>query len=123
LHERRRAGKAVIPVIDDDGTERPEAIMSEVRKLDPWARVLWSEVTMRFYVASRAIEDGSTPGVLAGICEHRRTPEEAVAAFWQRITDGRRLVINAYRAERTEIRRNFLTGEWQDAGSPIEAYA
>jgi hypothetical protein len=59
--------------------------MLKILALDSGATLCFSQHTGKWYVSSRL---GTTNGwVRGGITEHRPTPQEAVLAFWVRLTD------------------------------------
>jgi hypothetical protein len=66
----------------------------------PKYEVLYSDVTGEFYVSARI--EVINGGILSSICEHRRTPQQAVIAFAERLKEVNapsKLVTNAYDRE------------------------
>jgi hypothetical protein len=86
--------------------QNADRLMLIIKALDPNASVLFSEYTHQWYVsASIEIGDGS---MLTGGAEHRNTPNEAVEAFYDRLTSINldQYVVSKYRGHRREWRWN-----------------
>lgn len=83
-----------------------DRLMLIIKALDPGASVLFSEYTHHWYVgASIEVGNGS---VLTGGAEHRETPNEAVQAFFDRLTSIGldEYIVSKYRGQRREWRWN-----------------
>lgn len=77
-----------------------------IKALDPSASIVFSEYTAQWYVEARLeIGDGT---ILSGGSEHRSTPDEAVAAYFEHLTSTNldQYVVSRYRGERREWRWN-----------------
>jgi hypothetical protein len=94
-----------------------EKIWKLILELDPNAKVLYSDITDKYYVSAN-IEDGSSRGTLVGICEHRESISLAIEAFWEKIANKKvRLVLNSNTVSRKELRWNDIQQKFLDASS------
>lgn len=83
-------------------------LMLIIKALDPGASVKYSEYTRQWYVESRLSVGNGT--VLTGVAEHRGTPNDAIQAFFARLTD---LTLDEYVASDYHGRRR----EWRWNGA------